>query len=503
MAIISVDVGTSMIKAVAYGSDGQELALARQTSTVLREHPGWAEQDMQDVWNAVARTIALVARKSRQPVEAISITGQGDGCWLVDAALQPTGNAILWNDARASGIVTAWTRAGVEEDVFAINGTRTFAGLPHAIMAWLRENDPSRLERSRYSLSCDGWVFARLTGTAAIDESDAAAPFLDVSRRIYSPETLELLGISWMDQYLPPLLSNDARIRPLSADTALTLGLPAGTPVVMAPYDIVSTAIGAGTVSPGSACTILGTTLCTQSIVPNHSSGGSMAGATIPIGPPGQFLRAFPTLAGTEVLAWAAAMLGLSDAAAVCNLAVEAPPGAEGLVCLPYLSPAGERAPFMDHQARGMLMGLSFEHSSAHVARAVVEGLSFVIRDCLEASHIAPTELRLCGGGANSDAWSQIIADVVGVPTIRPAATEVGAMGAFMVARVALGADPDLPTAARTFAKERDFFIPGPRSDEYQAAFSGFQALQGVAGQAWPRLASMRTRRVDGLASAH
>lgn len=502
MAIISVDVGTSMIKAVAYGSNGEELALSRRASTVLREQPGWAEQDMQEVWNTAAYTIASVARKVGQPVEAISITGQGDGCWLVDAALQPTGNAILWNDARATGIVNAWASAGVEEEVFAISGTRTFAGLPHAIMAWLRANDPTRLERSRYSLSCDGWIFARLTGTAAIDESDAAAPFLDVSLRTYSPKTLELLGIGWMGQYLPPLLSNDARVRSLTADTAVTLGLRAGTPVVLAPYDIVATAIGTGTVSPGSACTILGTTLCTQTIVQQHPSGLSVAGATIPIGPPGQYLRAFPTLAGTEVLAWAAALLGVDDAAAVCGLATQAPPGADGLVCLPYLSPAGERAPFLNNQARGMLLGLSFEHDAAHVARAVVEGLSFVIRDCLEASGTAPTALRLCGGGANSDAWSQIIADIVGVPTVRPAAAEVGALGAFMVARVALGADPDLSTAAQAFAKERDFFVPGPQSNEYQVAFAGFQALRDVVGQTWPRLASMRNRRVDGLASA-
>ena len=503
MAIISVDVGTSMIKAVAYGSDGEELGLARRASTVLRERPGWAEQDMHEVWSAVANTVSAAAAQAGEPVEAISVTGQGDGCWLVDAALQPTGHAILWNDARATGIVNEWAAIGAEAELFAISGTRTFAGLPHAIMAWLRTNDPARLERSRYSLSCDGWVFACLTGTAAIDESDAAAPFLDVSLRNYSTRTLELLGIDWMEHFLPELLPDNNRVRPLAPGTAAVLGLAPGTPVVLAPYDIVATAIGAGSVSPGSASTILGTTLCTQAIVQNHPAGTSVAGATIPFGPPGQYLRAFPTLAGTEVLAWAAAMLGLADAAAVCRLATHAPPGAGGLVCLPYLSPAGERAPFLDHQARGMLMGLSFEHTSAHVARAVVEGLSFVIRDCLEASRMVPAELRLCGGGANSDAWSQIIADIIGVPTVRPAAAEVGAMGAFMVAKVALCDVPDLPTAARTFARERDFFIPGPRSDEYQSAFAGFQALRSVAGQAWPQLATMRARQEDGLASAY
>lgn len=492
MAIISVDVGTSMIKAVAYDRDGTELALARQQSTVLRPKPGWAEQDMNKVWAAVAETIRAAARRAGQQVEAITLTGQGDGCWLVDAGLQPTGNAILWNDARATGVVNQWAKAGLEPDSFAINGTRTFAGLPHAIMAWLKDNDPARLEQSRMSLSCGGWVYACLTGTAAIDESDAAAPFLDIRHRTYSPRLLDLLGIAWMEGFLPPLISDDARVGRLSPEAARTLDLAAGTPVVLAPYDIVATAIGAGTVSAGSACTILGTTLCTQSVTVGHYPGGSEAGATIPIGPPGKFLRAFPTLAGTEVLTWAAGLLGVDGAAAVCEMAARAPAGAAGLMCLPYLSPAGERAPFLDHQARGMLLGLSFDHSPVHVARAVVEGLSFVIRDCLDASATLPSELRICGGGANSSAWAQIIADVTGVPTVRSADTEVGAKGAFIAAMVALGEDPDLEAGTKRYCNEGDVFSPGPSSRAYQEHFNGFLALRDTTGAAWPQLAQMR-----------
>ncbi|MGP4033398.1 FGGY family carbohydrate kinase [Pseudarthrobacter sp. 1C304] len=492
MAIISVDVGTSMIKAVAYDRDGSELALARQHSTVLRPRPGWAEQDMNEVWAAVAETIRSAARQAGRQVEAITLTGQGDGCWLVDADLHPTGNAILWNDARASGIVNEWASAGLEPESFAINGTRTFAGLPHAIMAWLKVNDPARLDRSAMSLSCDGWVFSCLTGTAAMDESDAAAPFLDIRLRTYSPRLLDLLGIAWMEGFLPPLLSDDARVGHLSPEAAKTLDLAAGTPVVLAPYDIVATAVGAGTVSAGSACTILGTTLCTQSVTVGHDPGLSKAGATIPIGPPGQYLRAFPTLAGTEVLTWAADLLGVDSAAAVCEMAANAPAGAAGLMFMPYLSPAGERAPFLDHQARGMLLGLSFDHSPVHVARAVLEGLSFVIRDCLDASATSPTELRICGGGANSAAWAQIIADVTGVPTVRSADTEVGAKGAFIAAMVALGADPDLDTGAKRYCHERDVFSPGPSSPAYQEHFDGFLALRSTAGAVWPQLAQIR-----------
>ena len=504
MAIISVDAGTSMIKAVAYHRDGTELAVARRQTTVLHPEPGWAEQDMHEVWAAVAETVRAAAQRAGQQVEALTITGQGDGCWLVDEDLRPTGNAILWNDARAAGIVDRWAAAGYEPASFAISGTRTFAGLPHAIMAWLREHNPARLERSRTSLSCNGWVYACLTGTAAMDESDAAAPFLDIRRRAYSQPQLDQLGIAWMSAFLPPLISDGSRVGQLSPEAAQALGLAAGMPVVMAPYDIVATAIGAGTVTAGSACTILGTTLCTQSVTPVHApdGDGDGAGATIPIGPSGQYLRAFPTLAGTEVLAWAAGLLGLDGPAAVCALAAGAPAGAGGLVCLPYLSPAGERAPFLDQQARGMLLGLSFDSTPAHVARAVVEGLSFVIRDCLEASGTAPSELRICGGGANSSAWAQILADVTGVPIIRSADSEVGAKGAFIAAMAALGAVPDLEAGAKLYSRERDVFSPGPSSAAYSEHFSAFLALRSTARGVWPQLEQLRGAHSGGAVHA-
>src|SRR5689334_18819925 len=138
MAVVCVDAGTTMIKAVGYGDDGAELAVERQNTTVRSPAPGHAEQDPAEVWQAVVRGIRRVLERLDTPVTHLALTAQGDGSWLVDAAGAPTGPAILWNDGRAGAIVERWARDGVLERAFRRNGSLTFAGLPNAILSWLR-----------------------------------------------------------------------------------------------------------------------------------------------------------------------------------------------------------------------------------------------------------------------------------------------------------------------------------------------------------------------------
>ena len=168
------------------------------------------------------------------------------------------------------------------------------------------------------------------------------------------------------------------------------------------------------------------------------------------------------------------------------------------MLFLPYLSPAGERAPFLDPRARGTWWGLSLEHDRTHVARSVFEGLSLVIRDCLVAAAADVTELRVCGGGANSDDWCQLIADVTGVPTVRPADTEVGAKGAFLVGMVATGAEPDLAQASERYVRVGAAREPDPtRTGAYAARFEDFRAVRDIAAQGWARLARTGAEQRD------
>jgi xylulokinase len=495
MAVVCVDAGTTMIKAVGYADDGTEAAVVRQVTQVSRTRPEWAEQDMTSVWEAVASCVRQVVERMGTGVDYLAVTAQGDGSWLVDRDGEPTGPAILWNDGRAAETVDGWTRAGVLERAFRVNGSLTFAGLPNAILSWLREHDPDRLGRSAVSLTCGGWIFSRLTGELAVDSSDGSAPFTDIGTGRYSTELLDLYDMEWARRLLPEQRDDGDRVAALSESAASRLGLPAGTPVVMAPYDIASTAIGVGAVRPGQACTILGTTLCTEVVTDQVDLGRTASGLTVALGLPGLHLRAFPTLAGGEVIQWACGLMGLGDPADLGELARAGDAGAAGLAFLPYLSPAGERAPFLDPQARGALVGLSLEHGREDIARAVLEGLSLVVKDCLAASLATPTELRICGGGASSAVWSQMIADVTGIPVLRTADSEAGARGAFLVGMAATGRAGSVREAAEPYIEIREVFQPDQaRAARYAELYADFVEIRQTTASAWPRLAAMRRR---------
>ncbi|WP_240776680.1 FGGY-family carbohydrate kinase [Nonomuraea basaltis] len=485
-----MDAGTTVIKAVAYDAAGAEAVVARRGTVVSRPAPGHAEQDMNAVWDAVVATVREVAAQV-DAVEFVAVTAQGDGCWLVGADGEPTGPAILWNDARAAATVDAWTRDGLAAAAFRINGSSAASGLPHAILTWLRANDPGRLDRSAAMLTCGGWIFCRLTGELMAEESDASAPFMDLRARAYSPSLPAMFGMEWAERLLPQVRS--CPVAELTPAAAATLGLPAGTPVVMAPYDIAATALGAGAVRAGQACAILGTTLCTEVVVESPGLEGEPIGVTIAL--PGGYLRAFPTFAGTEVVQWTCRLLGLRDPAELGELAALSAPGAGGLTFLPYLSPAGERAPFSDPLARGAMLGMSLEHGREHVARAALEGLTMVIKDCLVATGAAPTELRVCGGGSASAAWLGLIADVTGLPVRRSADAEVGARGAYLVGLAATGATPSIAAAAAEHVRLRDVVEPDPaRRSLYVQLFDDFLNLRGTSAVSWPLLSEMRGR---------
>lgn len=498
MAAICVDAGTTMIKAVGYDDRGTETVVVRRPTVVDRRRPGWAEQDMAAVRDAAFDAVRDVARQLDRPVGFLAVTAQGDGCWLVDDAAVPTGPAILWHDARAATVVRDWAQRGVLAEAFPDNGSVVSTGLPNAILTWLRAHDPDRVEASAAALTCGGWLFAQLTGVLLAEESDAAAPFVDLRTGAYSDRLLELFDLRWARRLLPPIVGDGQRIAALRADVADGLGLPAGTPVVAAPYDIASTALGVGAVRPGQACSILGTTLCTEIVT--DDAGGVVAnaaapvGLTITLGAPGRHLRAMPTLAGTEVLTWACRLLQLDHPTDLARLAARASASDDGVIFLPYLSPAGERAPFLDPDASGTLLGVTVEHGPEHIARAVYEGLCMAIRDCLTATGVTPTELLVCGGGAANPYWTQLIADTTGVPVIRAADDETGARGAYIIGAAAIGCGT-VEGLIDAHVRARDAFEPSPAaSDRAEGRFATFVAARTHLTGLWPHLADRGPR---------
>lgn len=485
MAWIAVDAGTSVVKTVAFDSGGTEIALAREKVEVLRPRADFSEQSMDAIWNAVVSTVHTVVSRLKEGVDGVVITGQGDGCWLVDAEGRPTGNAILWNDGRATSVVERWREEGIIAKAFGVSGSVPYAGLQNAILDWLRQNQPDRLASARYALTCNGWIFAQMTGRFVADLSDASNPFGDVKKRIYSERLIQLYGAQEHQHLLPPIAEGPTIVEVLTLRAAEELGIAAGTPVVMAPYDIVSTAYGAGAAQPGQACVILGTTICAEALTYDLDLSAAPTGTTIAL-ENGLYLRAMPTLTGCETLEWAVSVLGLADIAELDAYAARAQAGAGGVIFLPYLSPAGERAPFLDPHAHGSFHGLTLLHKRAELARSVYEGLSFAIRECLESAVKNIGEVRVCGGGARSGFWCQMIADVAGVTVLRPLENEVGARGAFLCALKATGSVESLAEGALRYPVKMDTFYPTPETHKrYKTHFSTFQRMREIARQQW------------------
>ncbi len=492
MSWLAIDAGTSVLKTVLFDNRGREVSSARATIAISRPHPRYAEQSMEQVWNAVLLTVELVLSQSsadRRSIEGIVTTAQGDGVWLVDAEGLPTGPAILWNDGRATRIIERWRAQGVLDEAFRHSGSVSYPGLPNAIWRWLDRHTPERLQRSRWSLTCNGWLHLQLTGSIAADISDASNPFFDLVNRWYSPELLSLFEANAYSHLLPPVTQTPCS--PLRAELAQHFGLTLDTPVLMAPYDIAATATGCGSIHAGDGCLILGTTICAEMIVTNPKPGSRPSGTTLALDSPHTdqrlFLRAMPTLTGCEALDWLASTLKLEGVNALSRLAATAPPGASNLVFLPYLSPAGERSPFLAPSARGTLLGLSLEHTGSDLARAVVEGLSFVIRECLAAaSEAPPRRLTVCGGGSRSDLWCQMIADVCACEVLRPLASELGARGAFLHALAYSGTASSLAHAVSLCPVATQPFQPRPElTGHYEFLFERFLRLREQVAPTW------------------
>jgi len=485
---LAIDIGTSVVKVAAFDQEGKLVADARSDAPVLRPRPGFSEYDPDAVWAAVCAAIEDITGRYGRDVQHISVTGQGDGCWLIADDGSPVGHAILWNDGRAAEIISEWERSGTAEQVYRHNASALFTGAQAAILRWLSDNEPERLGRAASVLFCTGWLTHRLTGVVAADRSDASLPWLDIRARSYSQEILDILDMRWVERLRPPLCDDLSVIGELTSGAADDLGLVPGIPVTHAPFDCVAMALGAGVVCPGDTLVVLGTTLIVESVIAEVDTNGPARGMTLCTGLPDTWLRLFGTFSGTDSINWMTSVLAMGSAAAYLDKAESAPPGAHGLRILPYFSPAGERAPFIDPTARAALVGLSLDHDRADIARAHLEGLTFALRHCVEQMPTASKELVVCGGGAASRFWCALIADVTGVPTRSLPDAELGALGADVAARAALSG-----TAEKTLVARNDLdawsFDPNPSTRSlYDDAYAQFHTLRDHARATWREL---------------
>ena len=430
--LIGLDAGTSVVKAVAFSPEGEVLRVASRPTRTQTPAPGHAEQDIDEVVAAAAATLGEAA--AGEAPELVGVTAQGDGVWLLDAGGRPVRPAILWNDARAAGIVDRWMADGTAERAYRRSGNVLFPGAAAPVLAHLRAHEPATLAAAETAGYCKDAIARRLTGVRATDVSDASLPFFDPRSRTYDPALLDLFGLAGWAHLLAPVDPSPAPLRPLTAAGAALSGLPPGTPVHAGPFDLCATAIGAGLDRPGDGLVILGTTLGCEVLTDRVETEGRQAGMLLCMPRPDRWLRVMPAMVGTPSVEWLLALTG-TRREEIDALLDASPPGANGVVCLPFLSPAGERAPFVDSSARGQFVGLSLETTRADLLRALCEGVAYAARHCLEAAGLSATgRVVLGGGGVRSRGWRRILAEVLGRPVLLARQPETGARGAAMAA---------------------------------------------------------------------
>ncbi|MFJ6889543.1 FGGY family carbohydrate kinase [Streptomyces californicus] len=477
--IIGVDIGTSVTKAVAFDEEGGARAAAVRRSHVAMLSGGRVEQDLDDVVAGVGEVVREVAGAIGGTPDAVALTGQGDGLWLRDERGRPVRPAISWMDARAAELVTRWLADGTIGAAYAHTGSGMFPGCHGPLLHWLQEHEPEALDRAAVAGYCVDAVAQHLTGRVCLDASDATLPFLDPRTRRYAPEALAACGVEDRAELLPAPAA-PGTVLGLDGRGAGLLGLPEGLPVVAGPYDLPACAIGSGVREVGDGVLILGTTLASQVLTDrvDLDPAAEPAGMWLCTPDPGRWLRAMPAMVGTAALEWVLALVGATTAD-VDALLTESPPGARGARALPFLSEAGERAPFVEPSARGRLDGLSLATGRADAVRAVCEAIGYAARHCLDTAGLSGT-LALCGGGTRSVMWARLMADVLGRPVRIPSEEQVGALGVVTVARASLD-----PGYGATQGRHR---VVEPRADLralYEDGFARYRAELTTARAGW------------------
>lgn len=445
MASLGIDIGTQSLKAAILDDDLRLRATASQGYQPSYPRPGWAEQSSQlwlDALRPVIGAALTGARLTAEDIRAVSICGQLDGCVPVDATGAALSPAIIWMDRRATDEIAGIDPRLINERCGLVLDASHMA----AKIRWLSQHHPNR-ERIAMWHQPVSFVVAALTGEAAISHSLASTTMLySVDKRDWDAELLAAFSVDL--NALPRIAGEADMAGPITAVGAELTGLKPGTPVAVGTGDDFSNPLGCGVCRTGVVAVSLGTAetvaaLAERPIVDAHQLVETHAypGGLYHLGNPGW-------LSGGAVR-WAATLLSMESDEAFSALAATAPAGCDGLTFIPALT--GATAPKWIAGARGSFIGLSTTHGPAHLARAVLEGTAFAMRDVidrLDALGVSTGRLRLMGGGARSDIWCRIRADVAGRPADILGEGDASAIGAGLLAAVASGASPDIAAAS-------------------------------------------------------
>lgn len=489
MNFIGIDVGTSSIKALLVDPTGNVLATSNPEYPFQTPAPLCAETDPDVWWDATCKAIReLLAVTDPELVSGIGLTGQMHGLVLIDEKGAPLRPCIMWNDQRSFQECEEMTERIGAAEVLRITGNPILAGFTAPKLRWVEKNEPEIFAKISKVLLPKDFIRYRLTGEFFSEMSDASGTsMLNVGERKWSEEILEAMG--WSMSWLPELTESTVASAKISSDASARTGLIVNTPVVAGGGDQAAQAVGCGIVEEGMVSATLGTSgvVFAQSDEYRVEPDGKLHAFCHAV--PGKWHLMGVMLSAAGSFQWYKNQLGEEEQRREQNgegnaydllthAAAAIDPGCEGLLFLPYLS--GERTPYPDPHAKGAFVGMTLRHGKAHLTRAVLEGVSYGLKDSLslmQALGVQPAKIILSGGGARSELWKQMLSDIFETPCCLVNATEGAAYGAALLAAVGCGALPTVEDASRAWIRETQQIGMGPNSPKYKKNYRIYQDL--------------------------
>jgi xylulokinase len=499
---LGIDIGTQSTRVALLDLKGRVQASYREGYPMHTPRHGWAEQNPEDWWAAICRGIAAVksqAQAQPEDIRGVAIDSQMHATIPLDKNGDLLSPAVqLWCDKRGSDLVEQFAALPKAAQAALRAGSPPVGAWMGFKIQWLKTYQPELYNNTWKFLTGSGFANYRLTGELSIDWSEASGTFLmDAQTEAWSPELAEALDVDLSK--LPPIFHSQDIVGRVTPEAGRLLGLAPGTPVAAGGGDMLIMLLAAGLAEPGLALDISGTASNLVFYVDEPVLDPPLMNLHHPL--PGWCPFGITESGGgslrwlRDTLNWGSAATGETSDAAYTHLlalAAEAPPGSEGLLYFPYLM--GERV-LGTPNARGAFIGLTPRSSPGTLARAVLEGVCFELRRTLELVEAAGNSIRAVihtGGGARSALWSQIKADIYHKPVHTLAVEEGGVLGSALLAMVAAGFDPDVPTAAQRCVAIQDTFQPNANhAQRYDALFELFKDLHDRLQTPFDRLAEL------------
>lgn len=471
---LGIDVGTSSLKALVLDVDGAIVGSASAPYPISTAEPGWAESDPETWWDAAGVAVAGAAAGHAAEIAAVGLSGQMHGVVLSDDVGQPLRPAILWADTRSNRQLAAYSELSSDARRRLANPPAT--GMAGPTLLWLRQHERQHYRGAQWALQPKDWLRLRLIHEAATEPSDASATLLyDMTTDYWATDVIEALDLRL--DFLAPIRESVEICGVMTSAAARHLGLRPNLPVVGGAADIAAASLAAGLFDPGPVLLVVGTGA--QVVAPRDRLAIDPTARTHlyrAAAPDRWYAMAAVQNAGIA-LEWVRTTLGVAWDE-LYGEALTVPPGAEGLIFLPYLT--GERTPYFDPNAKGAWVGLQLEHGRGHLLRAALEGVAFAVRQGLEAllaTGVPANQLRLAGGGTFDPRWRQLLADVLQQPLYATPTTAVSALGAALLAGVGFGAWPDAQRVAALAAPPIQVAARSDASDLYAEPYHRYREV--------------------------